>query len=800
MESIWRDVKVSLRGLRRTPGLAAIAIGTLALGIGAGVAIFSVLDAVVLRPLPYEAPDRLVRVWPTANFNTSLVDLVAGRMNTLDAASGLSLWSMTLVGEDEPEQVQAAYVGADHFDILGVEPLLGRTFAPEEFDPGRSDVAVLSHAFWSRRFGGDPAVLGRAIRLEGIDHPTRTVIGVMPPDYRELRGQPAVWVPLHLPPGRTFVNDSTWYVNFVVARLAPAATVEGADAEIAEVAGGLREEFPRAFQEDVVSTAGVVSLGETILGDTAGTLWLLLGAVGLVFAIMCANLANLLLARGVRRLQSAAIRAALGATRLRLIRLYLIESLLLAAFGGAAAVPLAWAGLLYIKSRMPAELPRSEGIGINGSVLLFAIALALIAAAASGILPALRASAGRSHERLRSGGRWTLASARRLNRALVAAEVALAMILVTAGSMVLRGFAELVAIDPGFDADGVTAVEPVLPPGRAVSAASTDAFYAATMQRISALPGVTDVGAIHLLPLTPDNWAFPHVAEGHVPDPNQPLPLANFRAVAGDYFRALRIPLLRGQPLSDFAVDSRRVGVINQVMARELWPGEDPIGKEIRIFGSIPFTVVGVVGDVRQHALDAEPRPEMYVKLGQWSWAIGRMFIMVRAPQGTIAAPALRRAVWSVDPAVPIPSVQPLLQVVAASVAEARFFASLLAGFGLLALTLGFVGVYGVAAQVTGSRLPDYGIRIALGATQRAVVQDALADGIRPVIVGILVGGLAAFATSRLLLSLFYGVAPSDPTVYVGVASLILVAGAAATYVPARRAGRVDPVEVMRSE
>lgn len=802
MDTTWRDLRTALRNLRRNPAFTAVAVIILALGIGANVAMFSVLHSVVLRPLPYHQPDRLVRLWPAENFNITLVDLVSEGMPSVQGASGLSLWRFTFSGEGEPEQLDAAYVGTNHFELLGVQPMLGRSFYPEERDPGRSDVAILSYDFWQRRFGGDPDVVGRRLPIQGTDHNTREVIGVMPPEYRELRGDPDVWAPMALPPGRTFVADSTWWVNWVVGRLAPGASLSKANEQIRTVARRLKQDYPRFFDEEVVGSADVRQLREDVTGEVAGTLWLLIGAVGVVLLIACANLANLLLARAVGRRRENAVRAALGATRRRLIRQQLTDSLVLTLLGGMAAVPLAWMVLGYLKAHAPAELPRADSIAVDVTVLVFALGVSVLSAVAVGLAPALRASDGRLQDRLRAGGRWQPGGGgHRLNRSLVAAEMALAMVLVTAGSLVVKGFAGLRATDPGFRPEGVTVVEAVLPAARASNAEAVATYYGDALERVRQLPGVESVGAIHLLPLTADNWAFPYLAEGHAPDPERPLPTANFRLVAGDYFRTVGIPLIAGRALTDAdRSGARPVGLINRALADELWPGEDPLGKEIRIFQSIPFTVVGVVGDVHQYQLDREPLPEMYLPSGQWRWAVGRMFLLLRSSGAPPSARALREALWAADPGVPIPSVQPMASVVAASVADARFFASLLAGFGLLALALGALGVYGVAAHVTRARTPDYGIRLALGAEPTALVRLIVADGLRPVALGLGLGLAGSLLTSRLLSGLLYGVPPSDPSVYAVVAGVLVSAGFLATWLPARRAGRLDPVEVLRSE
>jgi len=807
MESLAKDVVRTLRDLRRNPGFATVTLLTLALGIGANTAMFSVLEGVVLRPLPYHEPHRLVAVWPAMNFNVSLADSVGSKAPTLEGVAGIAHWGLTLTGDGDggAESVRAAVVSTSYFDVVGVPPARGRGFLPEERDPERSDVVVLSHGYWERRFGADPEVLGRRIRIEGYDKESRQVIGIASPGFQPPDRRVDVWIPLHLRSGHTVATDSTWYVNELVGRLAPGVTVERAGAEVARAARTLQAEFPERLDEELVRLATVTPLLDELLGNAGGILWILLGAVGLVLVIACANLANLLLARGNAQARDAAVRTALGATPARLIREHLTASAVLALLGAGLGLGLAQATLSFLLPGLsPSQLPRADQVGLSPGVLAFTAGLAVISALAFGLVPALRIGIGGLRGTLEGGGRGGTGdrNTHRLNRVLVAVETALAVVLVISAGLMLKSVWKLYRTDPGFDPRGVVAVEIAPPTTRYQSQGEVSrAFLARVEEGMRAIPGVEAVGAIHLLPFTLSNWSFPYLAEGHTPPENAPLPSANFRIVTPEYFATVGIPLLRGRGLTRAdGPGDLPVGLVNEAMGDLLWPGEDPVGKEIKVFGNEPVQVVGVVGNVRQHGMEREPRPEMYRPFLQYSWPGVVMMVRASGADATTLAPALRRAVWAADPDVPVPSIQPLDQVMADSMARPRLFAQLLGAFGLLGLLLGVVGIYGVMSYAMGARLRELGVRAALGAEPGTLLRDAMAMGMVPVGVGLALGGGGAWMATRLLEGALYGVPPRDPGTFLVVMATLGAAALLANWIPARRASRVDPAEVLRSE
>lgn len=800
MGTFVKDVRLALRRLRRDPGFTVVALVTLALGIGSVVGIFSLLNGVVLRPLPYAEPERLVSVWPTQNFNKELAEHFEAA-ETLEGVAGLSHWTFALGGAEEPERIPVGMVGVDFFEVLGVRPALGRTFVADEEDPSRSDVVVLSHGLWQRRFGSDPDIIGRVLEMEAQNQGTsRRVVGVLPPSWRSPAQEADAWVPMHRPP-RTVATDSTWYVNWVYARLAPGATLERASAEVREMVERLRDEHAGLFYEDALAQAGVVPLRNQVVGATAGTLWLLFGAVGLVLLIACVNVANLLLARGAGQSGEVAVRKALGATRQRLVRQGITESVTLALIGGVLGATVAAWGLSAVRGELASRLPRAADAGMDVPVLGFALAVSLVSATLFGLLPALRGAGGEAVAGLRSEARSGTSHARhRLNRGLVAAETALAVILVAGAGLMANSFWRLYTTDPGFEPEGVLEVLVSPPETRFASDDARRSYYRELLERVAAVPGVTAVSGIHLLPLTQNNWGFPYLPDDFQPRADRPLPSANFRVVLPGYFDLMRVPVVRGRTFS--AADDENaesVGVINRSLAERHWPGQEPVGKVIRLFGNQPFTVIGVVEDVRQHALDTAPRPEMYRPHAQYGLA--SMYLMVRAQNAeAVAALAgpVREAVWSVNASVPIPEIRPLTEVRAESVGETRLLAGLLGGLGLLALVLGAVGVYGVMAYTTGTRLHEFGVRLALGASPGTLERSALRWGIAPVAVGLAAGAVATLAAGRVMSGLLFGVEPWDPATLAAVLLVLAAVGGVATWLPARRVARSDLTDALR--
>jgi predicted permease len=798
MERCITDVRHALRGLRQAPAFAGAAILTLALGIGATAAIFTAINGALLQPLPFARPDRLVRVWPQMNFNKALARRVADASPALEATSGMSGWLFTLTGEGDPQQVSGVLVSWNHFDLLGVQPALGRGFTRDDGLPGQADVVILSHPLWVEAFGADPAVIGRRIRLAAGDYQTRRVVGVMPEGFQPLDPSYELWAPLDVDATLSVRDDDSWYVNVVVGRLADETTVEQATAQVRALASSLNAQWPERFEDQDVAGATVEPLQAYMVRDLRDTLWTLLAAVGAVLLISCVNVANLLLARGNRRQRDLAMRAALGATRARLLSQQLTESLILGIGGCLAGLLLARSALWVMSRSAPSDFHRVADAAIDPGVLAFALGVSVVAILLFGLLPAWRAAASVERSGLGRSTRGIAGGDSRLSGALVVAEVALAVVLVIGAGLMLRSLWKLYRDDPGFDGRGVLSLRIGIPEGRFEQAA-IPSHYGRIWEAVEAVPGVEQAGGIHLLPLTNSNWNFPYSAEDNpVPDGTPPHN-ANHRVVTPGYFATLRIPLLRGRTFTDRdTTTSEPVGMINQRMARELWPDDDPVGKEITVFGST-FTVVGVVGDVHQHGIRREVAPEMYRPHAQWP--IGGLFVLIRTSGDPAAlAPSVRRAIWSVDPEAPINDVRPMEEVFGQSVAGDRFVSLLIAAFGALALGLGAVGVYGVTAYSTGRRHREFGVRMAVGADRSTIMRHALGTGVRPALAGIGVGLAVAWWGTRLLAGLLYGVETYDVVTFTSVPAALVVVATLACALPAWRASRLDPVTVLRQE
>lgn len=800
-----QDLRYAVRGLGKSPLFTAMAVLTMALGIGASTATFSVVSTVLFKELPYREPHRLVTIWPRTNFNNAMVRDALAASPALEDASGISGWSLTLVGVGDPLEVDANRVTAAHFRVLGVQPALGRAFDAQEGTPGHTDVVILSHAFWVRAFGADPTVLGRSIELAGADNTRHTVIGVMPPDFRPVVGTPEVWIPMALDIGTTVDQDDSWYVNHRVARLAPGATLEQADQQIKAYARQARERIPNILDEDDVAEAGVEPLQTFVAGSMGPVLWVTLGAVSLVLLIACANVANLLLARGETRRPELAVRVALGAGRRRVVGMLLAESGLLGLAGGAAGVLLSLGLVRMVVALAPADFPRIHEVAVDGPVLAYALAVTVVSILLAGLVPALRA--GRVDTTASMGGATRGSAGRRgsrLTRVLVATEVALAVVVTVGSGLMLRSLARLVSVDQGLDTDGVVVFRTTPPDGRYPDGSAFHAYYDQILARVAALPGVEKVGAIHLLPGTMNNWSFPTFPEGFEISAGTPPPSVNFRSIWAGYFETLGIPLVEGRLLApgDNA-EAEKVAVVNQAFVDRYWPDTDPIGRTVRTFdaNAEAYRVVGVVGNVRQHGLASEPRPEMYMAHAQWGWNMGFWVVVRMSGSDPLAHAAdLRGAVWSVDGDVPITGLEELSTVFGRSAATTRFLAIILSAFGFLALALGAVGVFSVTAYTVSRRTPEFGVRVALGSSRGGVLATALTGSLAPVAAGMVAGLLAAAAASGTLRTVLFGIEPSDPVTYLAVGGLLLVVATLASLVPAVWASRVDPVTALRAD
>jgi putative ABC transport system permease protein len=807
--SVWRDdllqdMRFAVRSLRRAPAFTAAALGTLMVGIGAAIATFAVLNAVVLRPLPYADGGALVSVQYGGSANITLAEELARRVPALAATTAISEWGLTLSGAGDAVELSAQVVQPAYFGIFGVRPALGRVFREDERDDAHSAVVLLSDALWRDRFGADIGIVGRRIQLDGYGHRSREVIGVLPRGFvapLAHAGRPVdLWIPLRSMAGRTMASDSTWYLSAIVGRLVPGASVATAADAVRAALHALRDETP-VIGEEAVQSAGATSLLHSVVGDAQRTLWLLLGAVVLVLVLACANLANLLLARGTRRGHELAARSALGASRGRLVRELLTESALLGMAGAGLGMLLARVLLDLLRVAEVSGLPRAADLAFDIRVVAFTTGATLFAVLLFGVLPAVRASAAGLRLATSAVGRvrGPSRSARRFGSALIAAEVALAMVLTTGAALLVASYHTLRSVDAGLDPDDVVTAR-IAPAPTDYPAARARVFYDDVFERIAALPGVRSVGAIQLLPFTAGNWSFPYLAAGHEPPANAPLPSANFRVVTPGYFAAVDVPLLSGRVFdSGDRDDSEPVGLINHAFAELLWPGQDAVGREILLFGNMPFRVVGVVGDVRQHGLEQNARPEFYRPHTQWT--VTTMHVMVEHDGNPAALEsAVRGIVRDIDPDVPVVSVAALGDVLGDSLAQRRFIMSALGAFGLVALLLGAIGVYGVMTYAAGARVPEYGVRIALGATQRDVERTAFRDGMVPVLAGIGVGLGAYLIAGRLLGSLLYGITPHDPRL-IGAAAVVLgLVAALASWLPARRFSRVQPMRVLGSQ
>ena len=806
METLFQDIRYGFRMLLKNSGFTAVAVIALALGIGANTAIFSVVNAVLLRPLPFNQPDRLVKVWPQKpETSVSKAEFVEIRDNnqSFDDLALYSGWSFTLTGGDEPAKVSGARTTAQFFSLLGVNAALGRTFLPDEDQPGRSHVALLSYGTWERRFGSDQNIIGQSITIDGEAH---MIVGVLKPDFRFPDNQFPKFsfelvVPAPLDPSD---NDdfTAGYLN-VMGRLKQGVSVQQAQAEVVQIARNSRAKFPRS-PDSYGLNATVTMLQTEMVGDTRPLLLILLGAVGLVLLIACANVANLQLARTTARKREIAIRSALGAGRVRVIRQLLTESVILALIGGATGVMLALWGIELLVALLPKELPRLNEIGIDVQVLGFSFGLSLLTGVLFGLAPALQTSKPDLQEALKEGGRTSQASAGgRLRNLLVVAEVVFVLMLIVSAGLLIKSFWRLQQVDPGFTADNVLSLE-VAPPAVAYSEGPRKrAFYNQIIERMGTLPGVKAVGGIHLLPMGGSNWNPGLRIEDHPVPEGESLPSVDWRLITHDYFQAMGIRLIRGRFFTpDDNEKAPTVAIVNETLARRYWPDKDPIGKRIRsgFEGKDWVPIIGVVGDVKEQALDTPTHLEIYRPYAQATFT-SSLVLMVRTDSDpTGLAAAIRNEVWAVDKDVPVANVQPLNQVISESVSARRSTVLLLAVFAGVALLLGAVGIYGVVAYSVSLRTHEIGVRMALGASSGDVLKLVVGQGMKLILTGVALGLGGAYLATRVLESLLFGVSATDPATFAVTSLLLAGVALVACAVPARRATKVDPMIALRYE
>jgi len=812
MSDLTQDLRFGMRSLRRAPGFTAVAVLTLALGIGATTAIYSVVNGVVLRPLPYPDPDRITMVWMD-NQRMGMSEDIHSAANLADyraqnqvfeAIAAYSPRGYNVTGgcpeaTCEPQRIMSAAASAELFPVLGVRPLLGRVFTAEEEVQGRDAVVVIGYGLWARQFGLRPDAVGSTLQLNGRSY---TILGVMPRDFAYPSRETELWMPLALSPEDRTSRNGFWL--WAVGRLKPGVPLERAQADMAEINRRMQEQFPSLRDYGVK----LVPLPRQVVGPSLRTaLWVMLGAVAAVLLIACANVANLMLSRAAVREREVGVRLALGASRTRLVRQLLTESVLLSLVGGALGVALAWGGLRLLTGLAPSDVPRLDQVRIDAPALVVTLGVAVLTGVLFGLVPALQASSPNLAGSLRdAGGRGATGGQRgnQLRRLLAAAQVALVVVLLTGAGLLIRSFLQLQQVDLGFRPDNLLTMRVALP-GAKYPPPQRVPFYDALVERLRAVPGVQGVGAISdiFLSKTPNSTTFTIEGRPRTRDlENTEIP---FDAVTPDYFRAMGIALVRGRT---FTADDGRdstplVVIINEAMAKRFWPGENPVGRRFKYGGENSrgpwVTIVGVVGDMRRTGVDSPVRYETFLPLR--SQPSSQMTFVVRTAGDPLAsAPALRAAVRAGDPSLPVYDVKSMDQLLSNQVAQRRFSMALLGTFAGLALVLGLVGVYGVTSYLVAQRTREVGLRLALGAQPRTVVRMVVRQGMVVAALGVAAGLIGSVALTRLMAGLLYQVSPTD-VVTLGVVTATL-AGATllANYIPARRAARVDPLVALRNE
>ena len=810
METLLQDIRYGFRTLIKNPGFTMVAVFALALGIGANTAIFSVVNVVLLRQLPYENPDRLVTIWE----NKLTGDATRGQDSPVTFADwrdqkqifeGATGWwypqiNLTKAGA-EPERVRTIDATDDFFTVMGARPILGRTFLPGEDRPGQPRIAVISAGLWQRRFGSDPDVVGKQIALDEVQH---TIVGVMPADFR-YPNNTDVWRPL----GWTVTQHSRGAHFFeATARLKPGITLERAQADLNSLAVRIAQDNPRTNTGWGVT---IVPLREQLVGNYKTALLVLLGAVGFVLLIACTNVANLLLARAGAREKEFSIRVALGAGRIRLIRQLLTESLMLALLGGALGLLLAVFGGNLLMAVNPFKIPLLEKLIIDVKILGFTMAVALLTGLLFGLVPALHATKSDLNSTLKEGGRESKGAKTRLRNVLVVAEIAITLVLLIGAGLMLKSFIGLQRIDPGFNSSNVLTFNLQLPGVKYTDWRQVAGFYSQLTQRLKNVPGIRSADVTSYMPLE-SGYRIPFVNPEHPAAPDGEQLMAQYRMVGYDYFKTMGIPLLQGRMFTEYDLaDSQPVVMINQALKRRYWPNEDPTGRHLLSTGrrigplaayipaSLDCEIIGIVGDEKNAGLNTAAEPALYFP--QTQFACRSMSVVVRTtgdPAGF--ANAMRNEVWALDNNMPVSDLQTMDQVMSTTVAQPMFSLLLLAIFALLALLLASVGIYGVMAYSVSQRTQEIGIRMALGAQQSSVLAMVMGQGMKLAGIGIALGIVGALLLTNVLKSLLYNVSATDPFTFVMISLVLTIVASLACYLPARRATLVDPLVALRMD
>src|SRR5205809_2267209 len=799
-----QDLHYGVRMLVKNPSFTIVAVLALALGIGANSAIFSVVNTVLLRPLPYKNPGRLVMLWEEAMHlgfpkNTpSPANFIDWRaQNTVfEAMAAMVERSFNLTGVGEPERFDGRRVSANLFDLLGVQPQLGRAFRAEEDKPG-SRVVILSNGLWQHRFGGDPRVIGQAVSLNGESY---TVIGVMPGSFQFPTRRDQLWVPLAFD-AKEAASRGNHFLE-VIARMKPGVTLQQAQAEMSTIAARLAQQYP---EENLRVGSVVTALQEQVVGDIKPALLVLLGAVGFVLLIACANVANLLLARAAARQKEIALRLALGAGRSRLTRQFLTESVLLAVIGGAVGLLLSIAGLRVLKTFIPDTISQAQAVSIDAKVLVFTGLVALVTGIIFGLAPAMQVSHLDINDTLKEGGRDAAGGTRgnRIRALLVIGEIAVSFVLLMGAGLLINSFMHLRNLHPGFRANHLLTMKIPLSEVKYPDKERRSPFYAEVLRRVQALPGVQSAAVAGNLPLTYDGDSMPIGIEGRTDPPPDQRPDVILRVVGPGYFSTMGIPLVRGRDFNEQdKADSARVVIVSEKTARHFWPGENPIGKRLQPGSTnrnIPWIeIIGVVKDVRQNDLVSEPKMKMYMPYQQVnSFAPNALVVRTNVEPLSLAA-AVRNAIWAVDKDQPVSNLRSMDEIVSEAVARQRFSMLLLGIFAALAMVLAAVGIYVVMSYSIAQRTREIGLRIALGAQKSDVLKMILRQGLRFVAAGLAIGLAASFALTRVMASLLFGISATDPATFVSISLMLIAVALLASYIPAVRAMKIDPMLALR--
>lgn len=801
MTTLMQDLRYGARILLKNPAFSVVAVVALALGIGANASIFSVVNTVLLRSLPYDDPDRLMvlrenKLPQFPEFSVSPGNFLDWQKQntTFENLAAINGASYNLVsGDGEPERLDGARVSAGIFEMLGVKPVQGRTFLNEEDQPGHENVVILSYGLWKRRFAADPHIIGQSITMSSSNY---TIIGIMPATFQFPDRNTHLWTPIAFTPSQAQQHGGHFLA--AIGRLKPGVAVQQADTEMKAIAARLAEQYPGS---NAGWSVNVLPMREYEVRDIRLSLILLLGSVGLVLLIACANVANLLLARATARQKEMAIRSALGASRWRVVRQLLTESVVLAAVGGGLGLLLAFWGMGSLLALAPEDLPRVKDVTLDGPVLGFTLLLTLMTGIIFGVAPALQASNPNLNETLKEGGRGTTGGHHRVRSSLVVVEVALALILLVCSGLLIRSFVRLQTVSPGFNTDNALAVNVSLPGRKYPNPDQYSTFFVQLIEKVAALPGVFAVGATQALPLQGD-YLLGFNIQGRPPDPPGQDKSTNYYAVTPDYFKAMGIPLLRGRLFTEQdGPNSPRVAVINETMARTYFPDEDPIGKGINVTnGPERFReIVGIVGDVKQYGLAQPSTLQTYEPYLQAPFA--GVTLVVRSAGNPLAlSGAIRSEVLTLDKEQPVSRIRTLDQIVSGSVQQQHFLMILLGAFAAVALILAAVGLYGVMSYAVTQRTHEIGIRMALGANTGNVLRLVVGHGMMLAFIGVAIGLAGAFALTRLMSQLLFAVSTTDPVTFAGISILLTGVALGACVVPARRAAGVDPMVALRHE